>query len=93
MIRNVSLRDANAIVYIYLSLIHICSYFTSISFPEKHVREFPKTRTTFRKNMYVFRRKHYDVFYDSDFQPLANKTSFSAYCKILLIQGYPEKKE
>ena len=28
-----------------------------------------------------------------DFQPLANKTSFSAYCKILLIQGYPEKKE
>lgn len=43
--------------------------------------------------MYVFRRKHYDVFYDSDFQPLANKTSFSAYCKILLIQGYPEKKE
>ncbi|KDS36465.1 hypothetical protein M092_3401 [Parabacteroides distasonis str. 3776 D15 iv] len=47
----------------------MCSYFpykisgkNTYVIYEKHVRLFGKTRTTFRKNMYVFSGKHDDVF-------------------------------
>ena len=42
--------------------------------------------------MYVFRRKHYDVFTTLIFNPLKTRPDFLLIVKFLLIQGYPEKK-
>ena len=70
----------------------LCVYFTSISFPEKHVREYPKTCTTFRKNMYVFRRKHYDVFTTLIFNPLKTRPDFLLIVKFFLFRDTRKRR-
>jgi len=53
----------NELLLIRLIVYFLCVLIFLIRFPGK-------TRTTFRKNMYVFRRKHYDVFTTLIFNPL-----------------------
>ena len=60
--------------------------------PEKHAREFQKTRTTFPKNMYVFNATP-TYFHDTDYQLIKKTIQLSAYCKILLTWVSPDKKE
>lgn len=51
-----------------------------------------KTRTTFRKNMYVFRRKHYDVFTTLIFNPLKTRPDFLLIVKFFLFRDTRKRR-
>lgn len=73
-----------------LSFLMFLFYINIIS--GKHVREYPKTCTTFRKNMYVFRRKHYDVFTTLIFNPLKTRPDFLLIVKFFLFRDTRKRR-